>query len=52
MDIQDLYTAPRLSEPVWLNMMSFSSYRYILCEKFLHEFMGLVIKHDNKNTNL
>ncbi|KAK3595116.1 hypothetical protein CHS0354_002368 [Potamilus streckersoni] len=49
-NIFDLYTAPRLSEPVWLNMMSFSNYRYILCEKFLNEFMSLVKNYDNKNT--
>ncbi|XP_033750955.1 folliculin-interacting protein 2-like isoform X2 [Pecten maximus] len=50
-DVQDLYTTPRLSEPVWLNMMSHSSYRYSICEKFMKQFMFLVSKYDNKNTN-
>ncbi|XP_053385365.1 folliculin-interacting protein 2-like isoform X2 [Mercenaria mercenaria] len=50
-DIADLYTAPRLSEPVWLNMMSYSSYRYMLCDKFLKEFVFLVNKYENKSTN-
>lgn len=50
-DVQDLYTTPRLSEPVWLNMMSHSSYRYSMCEKFMKQFMFLVSKYDNKNTN-
>ncbi|KAL5019218.1 hypothetical protein ScPMuIL_004940 [Solemya velum] len=49
-EICDLYTAPRLSEPVWLNMMSYSSYRYVLCEQFMAEFMSLVSKYENKNT--
>lgn len=51
-EICDLYTAPRLSEPVWLNMMSYSSYRYVLCEQFMAEFMSLVSKYENKNTRL
>ncbi|XP_060063354.1 folliculin-interacting protein 2-like [Ylistrum balloti] len=50
-DVQDLYTTPRLSEPVWLNMMSHSSYRYVMCEKFMKQFMFLVSKYDNKSTN-
>ncbi|KAL4240663.1 Folliculin-interacting protein 1 [Mactra antiquata] len=49
--ICDLYTAPRLSEPVWLNMMAFSNYRYVLCDNFLKELVTLVTKFDNKNTN-
>jgi len=40
--IIDLYTAPRLSEPVWLNMMSYTSYRYVLCDKFLKDFVSLL----------
>lgn len=47
----DLYTAPRLCEPVWLNMMCFSSYRYMLCERFLKEFVTLVTKLEGKNSN-
>ncbi|XP_060592263.1 folliculin-interacting protein 2-like isoform X2 [Ruditapes philippinarum] len=50
-DIADLYTAPRLLEPVWLNMMSYSSYRYMLCDNFLKEFVFLVNKYENKSTN-
>ncbi|XP_064612338.1 folliculin-interacting protein 2-like isoform X2 [Liolophura sinensis] len=50
-DIYDLYTAPRLSEPVWLNMMAYSNYRYVLCEQFMKELMTVVAKFDNKNTN-
>lgn len=50
--IIDLYTAPRLGEPVWLNMMSYPNYRYVLCEKFLKEFVALVGKFDNKNNRL
>ncbi|KAH3869210.1 folliculin-interacting protein 1-like isoform X2 [Dreissena polymorpha] len=50
-DICDLYTAPRLSEPMWLNMMSFTNYRYMLCDKFLKEFVSLVNKFESRNTN-
>lgn len=50
-DVMDLYVTPRLSEPVWLNMMAYSNYRYVLCEKFMKEFMLLVKNYDNKNTN-
>ncbi|KAK3091005.1 hypothetical protein FSP39_016401 [Pinctada imbricata] len=50
-DVVDLYTTPRLTEPVWLNMMCFTSYRYKLCEDFMKEFMGLVSKLENKNTH-
>ena len=48
----DLYMGPRLREPVWLSMMSNVSYRYSLCERFMHEFMFLATKYDNKSTKL
>ncbi|ESO84757.1 hypothetical protein LOTGIDRAFT_236112 [Lottia gigantea] len=48
--IYDLYMAPRLSEPVWLNMMSYSTNRYALCKDFMNDFMSLAAKYDNKNT--
>nr|KAG5687380.1 hypothetical protein BaRGS_019884 [Batillaria attramentaria] len=48
--LYDLYMAPRLREPVWLSMMSLGSYRYVLCERFVHEFMALAAKYDNKST--
>ncbi|KAK6169131.1 hypothetical protein SNE40_020241 [Patella caerulea] len=49
-DVYDLYMAPRLSEPVWLNMMSYSTNRYALCKDFMNDFMTLVAKYDNKST--
>ncbi|XP_076443134.1 folliculin-interacting protein 1-like isoform X2 [Babylonia areolata] len=48
--MHDLYMAPRLREPVWLSMMSNVSYKYALCERFVHEFMFLASKYDNKST--
>lgn len=48
--LSDLYMAPRLREPVWLSMMSLGSYRYVLCECFINEFMSLAAKYDNKAT--
>ncbi|XP_013386632.1 folliculin-interacting protein 1 isoform X2 [Lingula anatina] len=51
-EILDLYTAPRICEPVWLTMMATNSYRHaILSQKFLGEFMSLVEKYDTKNTS-
>ncbi|XP_059167121.1 folliculin-interacting protein 2-like isoform X2 [Physella acuta] len=47
--IYDLYMAPRLTEPVWLTMMSTTTYKTKLCEKFMDTFVGLVTKFDNKN---
>ncbi|KAL8567596.1 hypothetical protein ACOMHN_054409 [Nucella lapillus] len=48
--MHDLYMAPRLREPVWLSMMSNVSYKYALGERFIHEFMYLAAKFDNKST--
>ena len=48
----DLYTAPRLSEPVWLNMMCYTSQRVALYQNFLKEFMSVLDKYDTKNTKL
>ncbi|CAG5117098.1 unnamed protein product, partial [Candidula unifasciata] len=48
-DIFDLFMAPRLPEPVWLTMMSTTSYKTKLCEKFMETFVSLVTKYDNKN---
>lgn len=50
--IFDLYTASRLKEPVWLNMMTYSTHRVALCHQFLKEFMTAVEKYDTKNTKL
>lgn len=51
-DIMDLYTTPRLSEPVWLSMMSHPSYRYQICETFMKELVSLINKFDSKNNEL
>jgi hypothetical protein len=48
----DLYTTPRLSQPVWLNMMCYTTQRVALCQHFLKEFMTLVDKYDTKSTKL
>ncbi|BFZ02925.1 hypothetical protein BsWGS_05964 [Bradybaena similaris] len=48
-DVYDLFMAPRLPEPVWLTMMSTTSYKTKLCEKFMETFVSLVTKYDNKN---
>lgn len=48
----DLYTTPRLSEPVWLSMMSHPSYRYQICETFMKELVSLINKFDSKNNEL
>ena len=48
LSIGDLYTAPRLLEPVWLNMMTFSTHRVSLCQHFLKELVTAVDKYENK----
>ena len=49
---EDLLLAPRLQEPVWLNMMSYSTHRVVLCQVFLQELMLAVEKYDTKSTKL
>lgn len=51
-DLFDLYTAPRLPEPVWLSMMAHSNYKYVHCNKFMQLFTTLVDKFENKDTHL
>ena len=46
--IGDLYTAPRLLEPVWLNMMTFSTHRVSLCQRFLKEFVFAIDRYENR----
>ncbi|GFS17188.1 folliculin-interacting protein 1 [Elysia marginata] len=48
-DVYDLYMTQRLAEPVWLTMMSATTYKTKLCEKFMETFTWLVTKFDNKN---
>ncbi|RUS91366.1 hypothetical protein EGW08_000883, partial [Elysia chlorotica] len=48
-DVYDLYMTQRLAEPVWLTMMSATTYKTKLCEKFMDTFTWLVTKFDNKN---
>lgn len=50
-DLFDLYTAPRLPEPVWLSMMAHSNYKYVHCNKFMQLFTTLVDKFENKDTH-
>lgn len=48
MIIWNLYCAPRITEPVWLSMMSSTSDRNALCQRFLKEFT-LLIEQTSKN---
>ncbi|XP_076151600.1 folliculin-interacting protein 2 isoform X1 [Alosa pseudoharengus] len=47
MTIWNLYMAPRISEPVWLTMVSQSAERNALCQRFLKE-MSLLMDHSGK----
>ncbi|BFZ17612.1 hypothetical protein BsWGS_20651 [Bradybaena similaris] len=47
-DIYDLYTTPRLPEPVWLTLTSAATYKTRLCEKFLQILASLFTKYNNK----
>ncbi|NXP78100.1 FNIP2 protein, partial [Ramphastos sulfuratus] len=46
--IWNLYSVPRIAEPVWLNMMSSTVEKNQLCQRFLKEFTFLV-EQINKN---
>ncbi|NXT70796.1 FNIP2 protein, partial [Chaetops frenatus] len=46
--IWNLYSVPRIAEPVWLNMMSSTLEKNQLCQRFLKEFTFL-IEQVNKN---
>ncbi|NWU69719.1 FNIP2 protein, partial [Pterocles burchelli] len=46
--IWNLYSVPRIAEPVWLNMMSSTLEKSQLCQRFLKEFTFL-IEQINKN---
>ncbi|XP_048220681.1 folliculin-interacting protein 2 isoform X1 [Perognathus longimembris pacificus] len=46
--ISNLYSVPRITEPVWLTMMSNTLEKNQLCQRFLKEFT-LLIEQINKN---
>ncbi|XP_052587262.1 folliculin-interacting protein 2 isoform X6 [Peromyscus californicus insignis] len=46
--IWNLYSVPRIAEPVWLTMMSSTLEKSQLCQRFLKEFI-LLIEQVNKN---
>lgn len=50
-NIHNLLAAPRLKEPVWLNMMSQSSHRSQLCEKFMVQLTDCLRLGNTKETN-
>ncbi|CAH1246397.1 FNIP2 [Branchiostoma lanceolatum] len=50
-DVWHLYTAVRIQEPVWLNMMSYSKQRRSLVEHFLQELIVTMDHCNNKTTN-
>ncbi|XP_048590389.1 folliculin-interacting protein 1 [Nematostella vectensis] len=43
--------APRLKEPVWLNMMTFQDHRTELCEKFMDQFNTCLSQCNNRETS-
>ncbi|KAF4071614.1 hypothetical protein AMELA_G00275370 [Ameiurus melas] len=48
MTVWNLYMAPRITEPIWLTMVSQSAERNQLCRRFLKE-MSLLMEHGAKN---
>ncbi|KAF7244111.1 Folliculin-interacting protein 2 [Varanus komodoensis] len=46
--IWNLYSVPRIAEPVWLTMMSGASEKILLCQHFFKEFTAL-IEQTSKN---
>lgn len=51
MTVWNLYMAPRISEPVWLSMISQSTERNLLCQRFLKE-MSLLMEHGAKSQSV
>ncbi|KAL9961097.1 hypothetical protein ACROYT_G029979 [Oculina patagonica] len=50
-NIHNLLAAPRLKEPVWLNMMTHSSHRSHLCEKFMVQLVECLRIGNSRETN-
>ena len=46
--ICDLYTMPRVAEPVWLTMRSVAPERQLLCSHFMRE-LALLVEQASKN---
>ncbi|XP_032885177.1 folliculin-interacting protein 1 isoform X2 [Amblyraja radiata] len=46
--ILDLYTMPRITEPVWLSMMSGAPEKNLLCQQLMREF-ALLMEQASKN---
>ncbi|XP_071952018.1 folliculin-interacting protein 1-like [Antedon mediterranea] len=49
--ICNLYLAPRIQKPIWLDLMSYPSQRSHLCQHFLKELMSELDQHNTLNTN-
>ncbi|XP_033103120.1 folliculin-interacting protein 1-like isoform X2 [Anneissia japonica] len=49
--IFNLYTAPRIQKPIWLDLMSYPSQRGHLCHHFLKELMTELEQHNTANTS-
>ena len=50
-EIHWLYSAPRVQEPVWLNMVTFSHLRKCICRKFMGQFVSLINDFDREDTS-
>lgn len=48
MTVWNLYMAPRITEPIWLTMVSQSAERNQVCQRFLKE-MSLLMEHGSKS---
>lgn len=51
MTVWNLYMAPRITEPIWLTLVSQSAERNQLCQRFLRE-MSLLMEHGAKNQSV
>ncbi|PFX15192.1 Folliculin-interacting protein 1 [Stylophora pistillata] len=49
--IHNMFATPRLKEPVWLNMMTHSSHRPQLCDKFMVELVDCLKVGNSRETN-
>lgn len=46
-----LYTAPRIQRPIWLNLMTYPQQRGHLCEHLIRELSRLLELHNSKQNN-
>lgn len=50
--LMDLFSAPRLTNPMWLSLSTGVKSPTVLVSSFMHDLMSLLNSADTKDTNL